>query len=77
MRATLNGLHHICPNCGDAFRGYAAAVFCSRSCAHSFGKMQRRGSYPSIATLPVDERNKLAHLISLARRANQIIYTYE
>lgn len=70
--AHLIGVAHICPNCGRSFRGYPGAVWCSEKCGH----LMRKGRYPSIANVSVDERNKLAGMIALVRAANRRLYKY-
>jgi hypothetical protein len=61
------GSDHVCPNCGDTFRGYPGAVFCSVIC----GKRVKRDRYPSLQWMPIAERNQLARWIALAREANR------
>ena len=75
VRSTLSGLEHICPNCGDTFKGYAQRLCCSRACSIPYGRKQREGTYPPIRSMPLEERNKVAWLISLVRRANQIMWS--
>ena len=74
--ARVTGPDHLCPNCGQWFKGYQAHTFCSSHCQEQMSRMQARGRYPSIQHVPVDERNHLAELIALAREANRRIYKH-
>lgn len=60
------GLEHICPNCGESFRGYERDVFCSPRCGR---QLKHPGRYPSIGGLSIDKRNEIAELIALVRSA--------
>jgi hypothetical protein len=70
--ARRTGLDHLCPNCGQWFRGYDRATFCSSRCV---SQMAKRQCYPHISHLPIDERNQLAELIALVRAANRRLHT--
>jgi hypothetical protein len=70
--ARTAGLHHLCPNCGQWFRGYPRDTFCSTTCAK---QMRKRDRYPHLGHLPIDERNQLAELIALVRAVNRRLHT--
>ena len=76
-RAKDQGVLHICPNCGETFKGYADAVHCGKACAKQMLKCIGRHRYPSIGTVPLPERNTLAGLIALQREVNRRLHTYE
>lgn len=63
------GVDHVCPNCGQSFRGYVDDVYCSSRCNKQMHK--KKGRYPSIRGLPLDERNRLAELLALVRAARR------
>lgn len=65
MRAT--GLDHLCPNCGQWFKGYESSTFCSLKCCTQW----KPGRYPCISRVPIEERNQLAELLALVREANR------
>jgi endogenous inhibitor of DNA gyrase (YacG/DUF329 family) len=60
---------HCCPNCGRQFQGYEGAVFCSSLCS----KRLHRKRYPTLAHIPLEERNHLAEMIALVRAARRKI----
>lgn len=63
------GVHHLCPNCGQSFRGHTDDVYCSSPCAKQFRKKSRS----RIRAIPLDERNRIAELLALVRAANRRI----
>jgi hypothetical protein len=63
------GLAHVCPNCGIRFTSHEGDVFCSARCSRQL-KHRRYGSF---RWLDVDERNRIAELVALARAANRFI----
>lgn len=69
--ASEQGIEHLCPNCGQWFKGYEREVYCSVRC----GKRMRKvpGRYPSISEIPIDQRNQLAEYLALIRRARRHI----
>jgi len=67
--ARVTGVDHLCPNCGQWFKGYESSTFCSERCCLRL----RRDRYASIRHLPLEERNNLAELIALTREANRRI----
>jgi hypothetical protein len=66
----IDGLNHVCPNCGHGFLGWAADVYCSKRCFRQYSKHQR---YPGLRSLPLTERNQIAAMIALIRAANRRI----
>jgi hypothetical protein len=66
----IEGLNHVCPNCGQQFLGYTADVYCSKRCFRQYTKHQR---YPGLRSLPLNERNQIAAMIALVRAANRRI----
>ena len=74
--ARVLGAAHVCANCGQSFRGNVSAVHCSRRCANQMHRRQGRGHYPAIGHIPLAERNRVAELIALVRRANRRIHDY-
>jgi len=66
------GVRHICPNCGESFRGYASDVHCSTRCCKQLRKKGQR--YPVIGALPLQERNRIAELVALVRAARRRIW---
>ena len=66
---------HICPMCGGTFTGTVGRVCCSSRCLAPYQKRTKTGErrYPRIRTFPVEERNRLAHLLYLTRAAYQRI----
>lgn len=65
------GIDHLCPCCGAWFKGYRHEVYCSARCCEL---MTKRGIYPALGRIDVEERNHLAELIYLARQANRRLY---
>ena len=65
-----DGVDHVCPNCGETFRGFERDVFCSTRCAAQL----KRETYPSIGALPLDERNRIAAMVALMRHARSRLY---
>jgi hypothetical protein len=63
-----DGVVHVCPNCGRTFHGRDQDIHCSSRCAHH---LHKKGRYPTIGTLPIGERNRIASLIALVRAANR------
>ena len=58
---------HCCPSCGNSFFGLEHDVYCSSRCGHQL----RKGRYPSIGGLPLEERNRIAEFIALVRAAHK------
>jgi hypothetical protein len=69
--ASQQGVGHVCPNCGNIFRGYSTAVYCSVRCARVIAHHRR---YPALRHLPLAERNRLAELVALVRAANRRLW---
>lgn len=69
-RGREHGIKHLCPNCGQWFRGLETDVYCSPRCAR---QLRKKGRYPSIASLATGERNRIAELIALIRAARRRI----
>jgi hypothetical protein len=70
------GAEHICPNCGRSFRAFPHVLCCSARCGKQIGRAQERGHYPVISAIQLEERNRLAKLISLVREANRRLHKY-
>jgi len=65
------GPEHLCPNCGQTFRGHVQDVYCSLHCAKQYKARHDRcgDTYPTLSHMPLDERNQIAELIALTRAA--------
>ena len=71
-RVKQDGVLHLCPNCGQWFRGYEQDVFCSKRCSQQL----KPDRYPRMRHVPIAERNELAAMTALIRRANRVLQGY-